>query len=252
MFNSNSIYKYLVIILLFQVGCNESKEDLEPIYDPTLHAKKVGLEFTDMVSFSLAKLNNVNSLKTEKQVETIEMGINEWARLNNHNKKEIDFYSSIIEENLENPLSLVSTEVFEDYNTNQIEIIRDILEVSKVSNIEDFKFKVKSVEESIFSLPSSERLELLTILEIIKGGCNAMSDAGMKVIHKSNVSRTITDPQSGEVIFICNLVTGGLGAIYGAWSGALLGTIVSSAVVSGGTSVIVGIVVAAAFSTIIC
>ncbi len=52
--------------------------------------------------------------------------------------------------------------------------------------------------------------------------------------------------------FICNMTTGGIGAIWGAWAGGIATAFAATAVASGGITVVVSLVVGAALSTAIC
>ncbi len=52
--------------------------------------------------------------------------------------------------------------------------------------------------------------------------------------------------------FICNMTTGGIGAIWGAWGGGISLAFGATALASGGVSVVVSLVVGAALSTAIC
>ena len=51
---------------------------------------------------------------------------------------------------------------------------------------------------------------------------------------------------------ICNMITGGIGALCGAWAGGIATAFAASAVASGGITVVVSLVVGAALSTAIC
>ena len=53
--------------------------------------------------------------------------------------------------------------------------------------------------------------------------------------------------------FMCNLATGGIGAVYGAWGGAIASAVFgASALASGGVTIVVGLVVGSALSAIAC
>ena len=51
---------------------------------------------------------------------------------------------------------------------------------------------------------------------------------------------------------VCNLTTGGLGAIYGAWAGGIALAFGATAIATGGVSILVSLAVGAALSAAIC
>jgi len=51
---------------------------------------------------------------------------------------------------------------------------------------------------------------------------------------------------------VCNLTTGGLGTIYGAWAGGIAFAFGATAIATGGITILVGLAVGAALSAAIC
>lgn len=236
------------VILFLSFSCNKTQDDLKPNTDFLLVAKKTGSEFYNMVSFSLDKLGDANAINSDadKQVEIVKNGIKEWIFLNDYNEKGKDYFNSIIDSNSQISLELKSSSnrIFENYSSEQYEIIQRILAIAEISSSKDFQVNIESVEESISKLPENEQLELLTMIEMIKGACNAISDFETPVAQNSLKS-------FGS--FMCNLASGGIGSIYGAWAGGIAaGVFGASAIATGGVSIAVGLVVGAAISTIAC
>ena len=202
-----------------------------------------------MVTYSLNKLYEANAITSDanKQIGIVENGINEWIALNNYTEKGENYFNSVIEGNLEKPLlklKSASNNIFENYSSKQIELAQRILDVAETSSPQDFQSNIEPVEVSISELPENEQLELLTMIEMIKGACNAISDFGTPAAQNTLKS-------AGS--FMCNLASGGIGSIYGAWAGGIAaGVFGASAIATGGLSIGVGLVVGAAISTMAC
>ncbi|MFV0289916.1 MAG: hypothetical protein ACK5IJ_03335 [Mangrovibacterium sp.] len=133
---------------------------------------------------------------------------------------------------------------FDSYTPKQVMIIKQILNIAKNSSLLNFQENIQIVEELIYKLPKEEQLELLVMNEMIKGACDAMVDL------KLNDNRY---QQKSFATFVCNLTSGGIGTVYGAWAGAIAGAAFgASTIVSGGTAAVVSLVVGSAISTIAC
>ncbi len=244
------VSKYIVVFILMMLVCCNKVQDEKQHYELTLLAKKAGTEFSSMMSYSLIKLSEVDLtvIDTDDQISIVEDGIHEWLTVNNYYKSGRRYFNSVIEaSSAKDDLSDI---FYIGFNQRQREVIDDILNIARVSSFENFHTNIESIEESITNLPISEQIELLVMVELIKGACNAAKDFEMLIDHTA-IESFGDSKKDGK--FLCNLTSGGIGSIYGAWAGGIAAAVFgASAIASGGITVAVGLVVGAAISTIAC
>lgn len=251
--------KTVSIVLLFIISsCNKMHEDLEQENDslPTLKtsgsdfnliAEKIGFEYENMVSFSLNQLLDYGTILNDPlmQKEIVEEGVDQWIIDNgyfNDGRSYFDSTMVLFEGRDLSDMISRSSGIFNNYTNAQFAIVEDIINVAKISSFDNFSRNIESVEDAISILPKQDQLELLIMIEILKGTFVAITDF-----------HTLTIKNGFAYGFICNLTAGGIGAIYGGWAGGIAaGVFAASGIATGGITIAVGLVAGAAISTIVC
>lgn len=223
---------YLIPILsIFLLSCENAIEK------KALNTTEVETSVNKMVYSTLSTI--LNSELTEDQLI---QGDTLFNIVQNYDKSVQIKYNSLKKVKSENDFSLLDS-----LSVGQNKIINKL---DSMAAYKDFNFE--EIKADISLLPENEKEIMNLIVEVVEGGATAIdsiksdwSDTPSNVIGKQR----ITGKRAQAIL--CGATTGGVGAIYGAWSGAIVGAIYGTTA-GGFVGTVVGIASGAILGAYIC
>jgi hypothetical protein len=140
-----------------------------------------------------------------------------------------------------------STNVIDTLSNEQIAIINKL---DSMAAIKDFDFE--RIKSEIPLLPDNEKETMYLIVAVVEGGAEAIDQIKAEWDNSpSNINGKQRISSKRAQAILCGATTGGVGAIYGAWSGAIVGAIYGTTA-GGFVGTVVGIASGAILGAYIC